>query len=386
MPFCSALADCFAHETTHDCGKTFGCEVDDSSWHMPKRQVCHEEGNIVIGNNHNCSAPGAVCIAVDIDIVPAVFEIPYINTDVVLRDPIFTVAGNARHQANWSTELEFGNPFHDSAFPLMLTGVGRFATYLLGSMMIRTSISDRGLGDPDTIAFYAVINFPATVYVCRHITDNENGIPLWLHLTSTTLGFQGDDLKYQCFYQSHPGTTRNLHGGIIANPIPFYTNTVAGRTTDLDYYSNYFVLALPKFIVPADNTVEIIYDSGAFINSLFSYGGISCWFLFLTCRYLRKINFRVDLIQSDLVSRVMTGRERSLVATLFISYGNTPCNVEFRSHLYHATNIIYLLIALPLGLLVAWGSFCASQMQPSSLGYAVMFLGNAGVLPKNITA
>ena len=392
VPFCTTFN---STEQDVDCGKPFGCEAKDSKWGMPSRKMCTEIGSIPIGKHQRCDHPAtanvAACLYVEINIVPAQVEVPVVNEDIMTGAPLLSAVGNtaSNPEGQHTHTYEFGKPFVDSATKLLLRNekAGQFPPWLYGSLMLRTRDSDKYRGEPGEVAFYAVVNFPAYVYVCRPMVDNEIGIPKWLtnrwraDNITTKFSLDPEDFggDFGCFFIEHSGTVRNKYGGVIGDPIEFRSNTIDGLTSPTQYAHNYFVIIQPRIIVPPDTTVEIIYDAALFMDSVGAFGLIFMWFMFIIARFLKKIDYRLQNIKPFLVSRLMTGPEKSLVSTLFMSYGQTPCNIEFRSRLFHATNAVYMLMMIPPWLLIAWGTVVSNEMQPPALGYAVMFLGNAAL-------
>lgn len=74
VPFCSSFSS-YAHNVQETCGETFGCSVDDSLWAMPQRKRCNETGSIMFSNSQSCDSPGAVCLFLEIIIVPFIMKV-----------------------------------------------------------------------------------------------------------------------------------------------------------------------------------------------------------------------------------------------------------------------------------------------------------------------
>ena len=117
--------------------------------------------------------------------------------------------------------------------------------------------------------------------------------------------------------------------------IAFYTNTLPGADTDMSLYASYYthhyvVLAVPKVVLPPGMDLDIVYDMGMFIQSLFTYGLIYAWITWLGVRFLRKINFRLDRIGPWLVTHDMAGEkgESKLIASLFLTYHSSPVTLN----------------------------------------------------------
>jgi hypothetical protein len=190
--------------------------------------------------------------------------------------------------------------------------------------------------------------------------------------------------EYGCYYKQVDGTVKNKYGGVVSGAIPMRSNTVPGADTDssadrLVYAQNYVALAIPHVLVPPQDVVKIRYDSSSFVSLSLSYGLICGWFIFLIARFLSKINYRIDRVSNYLASRVLTGDSKNLLAALFVCYGGSPQNIDFRAHLFHARNIIYFICAMPFFLLISWGFSCVAVVRPKALGLAVAFLGIAAL-------
>ena len=389
VPFCTTF---HANKTSDQCDQVFGCSADDSLWKVPERQMCNETGIVSFVNGRNCLSPQGICLFLDVLIVPFQFEVAHMNIPENIKvEPVLGVAGPPSVPI-WTTVNNFGSPFaYDN---------GRFldmniqeASTIKGALIMRMFENEKGRGRANAVNFYAAINFPATIYVCRSETDNLKAIPSWLtsapwsgrNTSVVKLKLSTGTEYYGCFFRDSIGTTKNKWGGIKKDSIAFYTNTVPGYDNDLTadyayYTSHYIVLAMPKAIQVPEEITEILYDYAAFLNSLFSYGLIWWWLSFLVARFLYKINYRIDRISSWLVGHDIAGEkvESKLIASLFLSYQQTPCNVDFRGHVYHATNTMLFLVMLPNLLLIGWGINCSYNVKPSTLGYGIMFLGLSG--------
>lgn len=71
VPFCSTF---YAKERTYDCGKLYGCEVDDSLWRMPTRKMCNESGSINFTPTL-CTKSNAMCLDIEFFIIPFTMEV-----------------------------------------------------------------------------------------------------------------------------------------------------------------------------------------------------------------------------------------------------------------------------------------------------------------------
>ena len=387
VPFCSTFN---SNMTTSYCNTPFGCSVDDSSWATPSRQMCREKGIVSFVGGINCLKPGGMCLFLDMIIVPFQFNVALTNkhTGAIGVTPILGAAGPPS-AAQWSTQYNFGSPFAYENDEYLDMNVQEFKT-IRGALMMRMYQSEKYFGKANAPAWYGAVNFPAVVYVCRREDDNLRGVPPWLlqapwsgrNSSVIKVKLSGGDKYYGCYFSYTEGTIRNKWGGVKSGAIMFGTNTIdkhdRGTVADQTFYqSHYIVLAVPQAAKDDTLKLDIIYDVDAFITSLLSYGLIWAWLAFLVTRLLVKINFRLDRLSTWLISNTPGGEKikSPLVGALFLSYQQTPCNVDYRGHLYHSTNAVLFLCLLPNLLLIGWGFSCAASVSPTSLGLGIVFVG-----------
>ena len=390
VPFCSTF-----HANTSEvlCGKPFGCKSDDSSWKMPVRQVCHETGSLNMKTGQidvGCNAGGSICLELEFFIVPYTMGIERLNEDIVDNTPQLGCAGALQASVPWTIDNRFSFPYLSD-----ITTRFRFTTdqykHLEGALMIRTSDADRYKGQEDEVYFYASVNFPTYLYICRMTADNQNGMPKWMrkeynfrNLSTTQFILADEDETYDCIFQQIEGTSKNKWGGITGGELEFKTNVIEGHTNgvaEADFYThNYVVIALPRVEAKQEEDLTVEYTAGPFWTQLASYGFIWAWFFYITVRFMKRIKFRTDRVMTFLTTRVFTGDSKNILATLFVAcYGQSPSNVEFRSHLYHATNSIYFILIIPHLLLIGLGCVVIATTLPVSLGYAIIFIGMAAI-------
>ena len=372
----------------------YACAASDSTWAMASRQLCFESGPIPFGGSSSadCDSGKATCVYVDVKIVPFVFTVEKSTIDLtaISYTPIVTAAGPIFTNAPWTAG--FGYPFTgytDTPIDTRKTTSG--VRNLYGAIMVTLADADKYSGAANQVAFHASINMPATVYVCRNGMDNNNGFPAWLQAYSAAnrsvmqLQLQAQpDVTFSCYFKRVAGTSKNVWGGVVDNPLPFYTNTVVGhdKGSDTAFYNyNYIILAIPRQPTSSSSSVSVVYSSGAFLTILCEYGLIWAWFMFLSARFLRKrLNFRLERVSEYLSTREKTGDKRSVLVGLFTKYNTTPANKDFRAHLHHARVATLFSIAVPFLLVPAWGGACAGYVQPPALGFLVGFGGFAGVI------
>lgn len=385
VPFCTTFN---ATVVTEDCGKPFGCASDDSLWEMPSRQVCSEHYTMDMRNGRECGEGSKTCLEMIINIVPFQFEVELENPDVITTSPVLTAYGPIIPAALWTSEKLFGNPFigeltrFDMVFPA--------SRQLRGALMMRVPFIDRFKGAAGEEYFYGSVNFPADIYVCRFIGDNEKGVPGWIEkdyfagntsITQLNVNIQND--AFGCYHRHTTGTTKNRWGGVTRNYLTFRTNTISGRDNEdvLFYKYPYTIIALPRVIVRPEELVEITYDSAGFVESFFQQGLICLWFIFIIFRFLRRNNYRADRVLTWCTSLQYSGENKHVFAALFaVINRQSPSNIHMRAHLFHAQNLIYFFYTIPFFLLISWGFSIAPNVEPRSLGISICLLGMSSVL------
>jgi len=384
VPFCSMF---HASESTYYCETPFNCKVDDSLWQMPTRQLCKESGNIQFSKKA-CNEKGSICLEVDIYIVPFILEVELYN-DAVVTDPlVVSAAGDIYSGAKWTSTSRFGFPYTDSVQDYFDFREAQY-NRLEGGLMVQSSQSDKYKGSSTATRFYASTNLPASVYVCRNAADNERGVPLWLsqgwdatNRTVIEMIYKNDpNIIYECWFNLFEGTKKNRWGGITGEYLTFGTNVIGNENDPNFYDDNYVVIAIPRVVVPPYEDLSIYYTSSSFVSNMFEIGLIWAFFCFVTGTFLMKIDFRLDRVESYLIGKLYTGENKHIVATLFFpSIGQSPSNIEYRSHLFHARNIVYFIMTIPFWLLFCWGLVNIATVEPAAVGYGLIFIGPSALL------
>lgn len=386
VPFCSHFNSNFS---TVGCEQPFGCRSEDSLWSMPTRKLCSESGYFNFNlNPHDCASKLGVCLYFTIEIVPFTMTVEP-SPQYLSVPPKLTAAATFNANAEWTYQFT-GSPFFggQEIFDLKVPD----SAYVKGALMLRTSMNDKSVGKANSIKFYASVNFPAFVYVCRDQRDNGRGIPSWIkngynaqNVSVTRFFIQSTQTYFGCFFYASTGTVKNRYGGIKSGVLAFRANTIENRGSGTIedptfYFNNYFVLAVPRLIVHREDVIDIVFDSNSFVNSLLAYGVVWSFFLYFVARFLDKIDYRIDRLSTYVSGRVLTGENRSILAGLLTSYGQTPSNVEYRAHLFHGRNALAFILMSPNLLIISWGFSIASYVQPAALGYFIVFVGQGIVL------
>ena len=386
VPFCSTIN---ATTSRIECPEVFGCAADDSAWKTPVRQLCNESGLITFVKGKQC-IDGGICLALDFVIVPFQMSLEIINPRTTEVIPYVGIAGRAYGTGSFA---EYGLPFANdfsTAIDINAGLVSEFR-YMKGALMMRQALEEKAVGFANNIRFWAATNLKSTVYVCRDERDNKLGIPQWilenyssLNRTATRFKLKFTDAYFECFYQVREATVKNRYGGVKSNAIPFYTNTIPGYDGNANenqiFYNNmYVILAILDVEYKPGDDDTIYYDSAQFIEAGFTYGLIWIYFMYMISRILNKIDFRLDRMKPYITGLKLTGEDKSLVSTLFLTYGTSPCNIDFRAHLYHVENAFYFMMSIPVFLLIGWGVSCSYIARPPALGFAITFCGMGSI-------
>ncbi len=380
VPFCSYFYK-YANLTTYDCGSTFGCSVDDSMWQMPTRKVCVESGVVNFNPSRRCSSIYGTCLYLEISLVPFAMGTELTYKNALIRTPELSVAGS-NVKGSWATN--FGFPFLDTSDYLDVRVDS--TRKLKGALMFRMLSGEKNYGSVNAIKFYASTNFPADMYVCRYQDDNDLGVPTWItnnydgrYARSRQLLLRDTSDYFDCYAATFPGTVKNKWGGVLSGAIPFRSNKVDG-VPNFSYKYNYIILGIPTTVSVREDIIRVFYDASGFVGFLGSYGLICFWFIYLGFRFLSRFDYRIDRISNFLLSRVLTGKDRSLVASLFMNNHQSPCNIHFRAYMFHAKNIVLFFLLLPFFLLLSWGVSVSLVVRPPMLGVGITFIGSAFVL------
>ncbi len=344
-----------------------------------------------------------MCVEIDVIIVPFEMKYDLYNPNNFAREPVISALGTSEVRAPWTGAYEIGTQYIQQNLEGKNFGylyqssdkkadlVGSTDSKLVeGALMVRHTTNDRYMGVPGSVGYYLSVNYPSAVYVCRNIDDNEVMIPTWLnngdwnHINSTSVRIkvQNEDEVLECFFQMSAGTKRNKYDGVVSGAIPIGTNTVEdkiGVNFATDYLSMFVVIAVPIAPVPKVIDITITYEWFGFVACFFSYGLMVIYFLALAANLLHKVNYRLDRVMSYLINKSFTGEEKHVIAALFLTNGETPCNIEFRSRIFHGSNVIYLFLLTPFLLIISWGSNYSVLYQPTSLGIGISWLGMSAI-------
>ena len=270
---------------------------------------------------------------------------------------------------------------------------------LQGALVMRTPESLRHLPYNEEVARVA-INFDSMIYVCRELTNdimlgsltwmNEQGYEVADEIF-TTKDYRGYPntitTNRRCYKRFFEATKKNKYGLSYANVIDFGGNWPKAQIeagSNLKPRKMYTVFIVPR-IGPAPFIPEVDFDYSLDISALiftFIQFGImfGVTFYFTEMHLSKNLNYRLDRIETFLVTRTLTGTEKNVIHLLFASYMLTENNVEFRRNLYYAKMAVKVAMMTPFVILWAWGMAAAAIVNPPAVGFAIMFVGTAALL------
>lgn len=205
IPYCNSF---IANQTVRTCSDAiYGCESAESLWRSPNELLCQESGSISLSTGAPCSAGDLSCLFLSFTMTPFAVEVVSGFGEISIT-PQVSAAANPLSSAPWT--YSFGMPYIGSNTALDFHIPE--SSVLSGAVMLRLPDADKALGRVDSLKFYAAINFPAIVYVCRSSADNKQGIPPWIkegfsavNRSATRLLLQGGLDYYECFFRYSSG-------------------------------------------------------------------------------------------------------------------------------------------------------------------------------------
>ena len=434
VPFCSMFANeaWVSEQRVESCKQPFGCSAGgETTWDMPDRLLCESDGYLLLdprsgekswdGDYTQCEDGNRKCLYIKFEIIPFQVEVSLVRTTQLRPDtvfangdqPVLTVVGEPTLPPDDDASTDtydwaefFGQPFYIGENYAVQTDNTNTGLNLIGGIMVRQDDGDKGWGIPNRVTYYLSVNMAARVYVCVQcperdcVTYNTVPTPDWMDAfdSSTLLNdrlFVNDDNVFGCSKRYTTGTMRNKDGGVVGGELPFRTNTLWRNTRKLDsgeynvlsepngdadsYGHNYIVVIVPDTDAPPDDTIIIGYTVNTFVVFLILHGSMFFWFLFLSHRFLKKLDWRTGRVAGWLASRVTTGDEQTILAQLFLTFDETPNNIEFRLHLFDSTLIVKFLLSVPCFILFGWGYSYAAKGEPVALGHFIAWVGNAAI-------
>ncbi|CCI46915.1 unnamed protein product [Albugo candida] len=403
---------------------------DDSPWKLAFQPYCVEQSWIPLSDNAKDSCynetTGKVstqipCMLVRLSVLPFQMRVEqvYVQNASILGG----MAGYYPEYRNSSNSSQgiYGRVFTDLSHRLVnYYRMDRSKGGLLVRLQSDLQNSPGNLTLFDTFGFapYAriTINYPAEMFVFRVVEDAKS-LPEWLttsfgwtvsrefaHITN----FGGEYVAYARNVSPH---AINSYGDAMDSGIIIGMNVprdFADKTVGM-----YFIILQPKeFTETITSEISIQFSRMPALSLLIQFGITFMLLCGMLLRFLQRLNWRIDRTssffaqQGALTSTLpvksinKAGRKQSVLpiftkkptketsafstpntlAMLFSSAENEDLNSMQIRRFAYANCIVYLSLATPFMILIAWGVSAIFIVSPSSLGLAIIFLGSAVLL------
>ncbi|KAF1790920.1 Peptidase C2, calpain family [Phytophthora cactorum] len=390
---------------------------DTSTWAIAEQPMCVEELWIPLSESGDCTdvKSSAPCMRVRMTAIP--FQM---RTEEVFVSGALVNGGMGGYFPDEESWL-YGRVYSSSDTRLL--SYYRMADSQGGLLIRSSSTSNNHKGNTSLISTYGyapyarvTLNFAAQLFVFRRV-DDEASSPEWLN---TTFGWVetreyaqlmdvAGDLK--AVAQNFTPHAINKYGDAEGRGIITGAN-VALNDTDTTL-SMYFIVAVPHEsldVVPAVYSKE--FSRGIFLEITIQYGTTFTFLMILVLRYLQRMHWRIERVQSFLAEKVANpngqlsaaagsqpkvkekndatkGKDKTgatsvkktkvkkpdIVAQLFFCYGDGENNAQFRRNLYYATWAVNIVIASPVLMLLSWGVTSIVLVTPPAFGFGIVFLG-----------
>lgn len=365
-------------------------EEEDSKWAMPEQPLCVEEAWIPLQAGGECVlADGSIttefpCVKLRQTVVPFQLEIEQVYV------PNTLVNGGMAGYYDEATSRIYGRVYSDSDDRLMNYNRLQNAK---GGILVRSSSRDNNnKGNSSTqdgfpYIPYArfTINYDADMYVFRRQSDMANQ-PEWLDAsfgwTSTKeyaqlVGVVGDFGAVTKPVYAH---VRNRYGDSLG----------AGEITGLNIRQDfsdvtsqmYFIILVAReSFDPPPPIYSKEFGKVEFFLSCVQFGVLFSLFFKLSLEYLKRMRWRIDRVQSYLVSfaidqiNTTEAETKSVLNALFVCYNDSDKNIDFRRNLFYAKLAVKICVGLPIFVLFAWGVSIVTTVAPPTVGIFLVFIG-----------
>ncbi|KAI9996059.1 hypothetical protein PInf_013237 [Phytophthora infestans] len=369
---------------------------DTSTWALAEQPMCVEELWVPLSESGDCTdaKSSAPCMRIRMTAIP--FQM---RTEEVFVPGALINGGMGGFFPDEQSWL-YGRVYSSSDTRLL--SYYRMADSQGGLLIRSLSTSNNHKGNTSLISTYGyapyarvTFNFAAQLFVFRRVDDAASS-PDWLNKTfgwietreyAQLMDVAGD---FKAVAQNFTPHSVNKYGdaegrGVItgANVALNYTDTTL---------SMYFIVAVPHEsfdVVPAVYSKE--FSRGIFLEITVQYGPTFAFLMILVVRYLRRMHWRIERVQSFLAEKVaqwsVTGsaspssvkktkaKKPDIVAQLFFCYGDGDNNAQFRRNLYYATWAVKIVIFSPVLMLLSWGVTSIVLVTPPAFGFGIVFLG-----------
>ncbi|KAF4319362.1 hypothetical protein JM18_003182 [Phytophthora kernoviae] len=385
---------------------------DSSVWQMQLQPMCVEELWVPLTADGDCTdeASTTPCMRIRMTAVP--FQM---RTEEVFVSGALVNGGMGGYFPNEQSWL-YGRVY--SASDTKLLSYYRMSDSQGGLLIRSSSTSNNNKGNTSLINTYGfapysrvTFNFAAQLFVFRRVDDSLS-TPEWLNAS-----FGWAETREYAQLMDVAGDFKAVARNFTPHAINKYGDSegrgiITGANVRADYKDNtlsmYFVVAVPHEsldVVPAIYSKE--FSRGIFMEISAQFVPNLIFLLFFVVIYLRRMHWRVERVQSFLAGKVVNphgqlsiasgvqpnaamakdksnakekpsklkSKKPDIVAQLFFCYGDSVDNAQFRRNLFYATCSVYVVIASPVLILLAWGVTSIMLVTPPAFGFGLVFLG-----------
>ncbi|KAG7391819.1 hypothetical protein PHYPSEUDO_003439 [Phytophthora pseudosyringae] len=393
---------------------------DTSTWAMAEQPMCVEELWVPLSEGGDCTdeSSSSPCMRIRMTAVP--FQI---RAEQVFVSGALVLGGMGGYFPDENSWL-YGRVYSSSDTRLL--SYYRMADSQGGLLIRSLSTSNNDRGNTSLVSTYGyapyarvTFNFAAQLFVFRRVDDAASS-PEWLNTTfgwvdtreyAQLMDVAGD---FKAVAQNFTPHAINKYGDAEGRGLTTGAN-VASNYTDTTL-SMYFIVAVPHEsldVVPAVYSKE--FSRGIFLELTAQYWATFSFLMVLVVRYLQRMHWRIERVQSFLAEKVANpngqlsvaagaqpkplkdkataadaagkdkagaasrkkakGKKPDIVAQLFFCYGDGENNAQFRRNLFYATWAVYVVIASPVLMLLSWGVTSIVLVTPPAFGFGILFLG-----------
>jgi hypothetical protein len=229
-------------------------------------------------------------------------------------------------------------------------------------------------------------NYGVEIYVFRDKEDFEDRPLEWLEGS----GFEKTRVYSQFFGAAGSEDDMQAVRKVFPNPgkFTFGGNAYKYEKGEMKKMYNVIVKMLPG-VPPPGYKYAKDFDRELFWACIWQFGVIGSIFLALVVRFIAKeLDFRLNRVEAWLCRLTIDGDDRNILAGIFLCYdGDDPDddsddgpNAEFCRHLFWAKRAVYVIVALPVLQILAFGIVMVGKVQPLTLGFSLVLVGYPAVI------
>ncbi|KAG7399252.1 hypothetical protein PHYBOEH_009291 [Phytophthora boehmeriae] len=385
---------------------------DSSVWRMQLQPMCVEELWVPLTSDGDCTDDSSKtpCMRIRMTAVP--FQM---RTEEVFVTGALVNGGMGGYFPSEQSWL-YGRVY--SASDTRLLSYYRMSDSKGGLLIRSSSTSNNNKGNASLASTYGfapyarvTLNFAAQLFVFRRVDDSAS-TPEWLNAS-----FGWAETREYAQLMDVAGDFKAVARNFTPHAINKYGDSegrgiITGANVPADYKDNtlsmYFVVAVPHEtldVVPAVYSKE--FSRGIFMEISAQFVPNLALLLVFVVTYLRRMHWRLERVQSFLAGKVVNphsqlsmapgaqanavkskdkanakgkpskpkSKKPDIVAQLFFCYGDGDNNAQFRRNLFYATCAVYVVIASPVLILLAWGVTSIMLVTPPAFGFGLVFLG-----------